>query len=118
MNKLSHSRCMLAALAIALSMPVIPLRAAIVSSADMAAQSQAQADRAKVQSFVDRADVRERMQALGVQGVVAKDRVAALNEQEVHALAQRIDAMPAGGAFSTTEIIIILLVVILVAVLI
>jgi len=117
-NKTSHPRWLFAALAAALSMPVPPVRADIVSSDELATQSQAEADRAKVRSFLDRANVRERLQALGVEGVVAKDRVAALSEEEVHALAQRIDSMPAGGAFGTTDIILILLVVILVAVLI
>src|SRR6266704_1015087 len=65
-NKISHPRWFLAALAAASIIPVAPLRADIVSSDQMAAQSQAEADRAKVQSFVDRADVRERLQALGV----------------------------------------------------
>ena len=60
----------------------------------------------------------QRLQALGVEGVVAKDRVAAMSEEEVHALAQRIDSMPAGGALSTTDMMLILLVAILVAVLI
>lgn len=74
-----------------------------------------QQDRNKVQSFLDRATVKERLQALGVSGLVAKDRVGALTEEEVHALAQRIDAMPAGGALSNNDLIIILLIAILVA---
>ncbi len=80
--------------------------------------NQAELDRAKVQSFLDRANVQQRLQALGVSGVLAKDRVAALSEEEVHALAQRIDSLPAGGALSTTEWILIVLIAILVAILI
>jgi uncharacterized protein DUF6627 len=80
-------------------------------------QSQAEQDRAKVQNFVDRANVKERLQAMGVSGLVARDRVAALTEEEVHALAQRIDSMPAGGALSNNDLIIILLIAILVALL-
>ena len=117
-NKLSHPRWLLAAIVTALAMPVPPVRADIVGTHELAGQSQAEADRAKVRSFLERASVRDRLQALGVEGVVAEDRVAALNEEEVHALAQRIDSMPAGGALGTTDIIIILLIVILVAVLI
>jgi len=78
-------------------------------------QSQAEQDRAKVQNFVDRATVKERLQAMGVNGLVAKDRVAAMTEEEVHALAQRIDAMPAGGALSDNDLILILLIAVLVA---
>jgi hypothetical protein len=78
-------------------------------------QSQADRDRAKVQEFVDRANVKERLQAMGVSGMFAPDRVAALSEEEVHALAQRIDGMPAGGALSNSDLILILLIAILVA---
>jgi hypothetical protein len=55
---------------------------------------------------------------MGVSGLVAKDRVASLTEAEVHALAQRIDAMPAGGALSANDLLIVLLIALLVAVLI
>ncbi|HXD40988.1 MAG TPA: PA2779 family protein [Ramlibacter sp.] len=91
------------------------VRAEMISADRLAQPSQAEQDRAKVQSFVDRANVKERLQAMGVSGLVAKDRVAALTEEEVHALAQRIDAMPAGGALSNNDLIIILLIAILVA---
>ena len=90
----------------------------IGAEAVMSVQSQAEQDRAKVQAFVDRANVKERLQAMGVSGLAAKDRVAAMTEAEVHALAQRIDGMPAGGALSNNDLIIILLVAILVAILI
>jgi hypothetical protein len=79
-------------------------------------QNQAELDRAKVQNFVDRANVQEKLRVMGVSGLVAKDRVAALSEQEAHAMAQRIDVMPAGGALSTSDMIVILLIALLVAI--
>jgi hypothetical protein len=109
-------RCLIAMLAIAMSAQAPVVLAEIVDSDAMSMQNQAEQDRAKVQSFIDRANVKERLQAMGVSGVVAKDRVASLSEQEVHALAQRIDSMPAGGNLSSTDIIIILLIAILVAI--
>lgn len=90
----------------------------IGAEAAASVQSQAEQDRAKVQNFVDQATVKERLQAMGVSGLVAKDRVASLTEAEVHALAQRIDSMPAGGALSNNDLIIILLIAVLVAILI
>lgn len=87
-------------------------------AAALPAQSQAEQDRAKVQAFVERANVAEKMKAMGVNGLFAKSRVDALTEAEVHALADRIDAMPAGGALSNNDLIIILLIALLVAVLI
>ncbi len=83
--------------------------------AALPAQSQAEQDRAKVQAFLDRANVKERMQTMGVSGIVAGDRVGALTEEEVHALAQRIDTLPAGGALSNSDLILIVLIAILVA---
>lgn len=91
-------------------------RADIVTTDQLTAQHQADADRAKVASFIERADVKQRLQAMGVEGVFAKERVAALDDQEIHALAQKIDSMPAGGALTNYDIIIILLIAILVIV--
>ena len=96
---------------------VSPLaRAEIVDTQELATQNQTEQDRAKVQSFVERATVKEKLEAMGVAGLLAKDRVAALSEQEVHALAERIDAMPAGGTLSQMDMVVILLIAILVAV--
>jgi hypothetical protein len=89
--------------------------AEMIGAEAVTVQSQAEQDRAKVQSFVERATVKERLQAMGVSGLVAGDRVASMTEEEVHALAQRIDAMPAGGALSNNDLIIILLIAVLVA---
>lgn len=91
-------------------------RAEIVETQALATPTEAEQDRAKVQSFVERATVKEKLEAMGVGGLLAKDRVAALSEQEVHALAERIDAMPAGGSLSQMDLVIILLVGILVAI--
>jgi hypothetical protein len=79
-----------------------------------AAPSQSDLDRAKVQQFLDQATVKERLQAMGVGALNARERVAALAPAEVHALAQRIDALPAGGALSNTDLIIVLLIAVLV----
>lgn len=91
-------------------------RAEIVETQELSTLSPAEQDRAKVQSFIERATVKEKLEAMGVSGLLAKDRVAALSEQEIHALAQRIDAMPAGGTLSQMDMVIILLIAILVAV--
>lgn len=93
--------------------------AEIVTTDEMAVQNQTDSERTKVQSFLDRTDVKERLQALGVKGLVVKDRVAALSDEEVHALAQKIDTMPAGGnlsSLSNSDWTVILLLLILVAI--
>lgn len=55
------------------------------------------AKREQVANFLDRAEVRERMQALGVSPEAARERVDALSDEEVAKLANRLDQLPAGG---------------------
>ena len=112
------SRLLATILALTLSTQAPLARAEIVDNEALGAQSQVELDRARVQAFMERADVKQRLQAMGVAGLVAGDRVDSLTDAEVHALAQRIDAMPAGGALSNQDLVIILLIAILIAILI
>jgi hypothetical protein len=115
MKKISARRLaptLVLALAVGAQTPV--LHAEMIATPDVAAS--AEADRAKVQRFLEQATVKERLLAMGVDGLAATERVAALDQQEIHALAQRIDTMPAGGALTTMEWILIVLVAILVAI--
>lgn len=80
------------------------------------AVNQAEQDRDKVRQFLDRATVTEKLKAMGVDALNARSRVDSLTDDEVHALAQRIDAMPAGGALSNNDLIIILLVALIIIV--
>ncbi|MCG2576864.1 PA2779 family protein [Dechloromonas sp. XY25] len=105
----------LLALAVGFHTPLV--RAELVTTPEAASQESADAERAKVQHFLEQATVKDRLQAMGVGGVFAAQRVAALDQQEIHALAQRIDAMPAGGNITTTEWILIVLVAILIVIL-
>lgn len=116
MNKarLIRRLCWLPALALALQAPLV--HAGLIGAdraAQALAQDEAEADRAKVQQFLDRATVKERLQALGVDSLNAQARVKAMSDAEVHALAQRIDTLPAGGALSQNDWILILLLAIL-----
>jgi Family of unknown function (DUF6627) len=92
------------------------VRADLVTTDQLVTQSQVDQDRARIQAFLDRADVKQKLRALGVPGPVAKDRVGAMSEGEAHLLAQKIDALPAGGSLSSTDLILILLIAILVAI--
>ncbi|HLA32740.1 MAG TPA: PA2779 family protein [Pseudomonas sp.] len=91
-------------------------QAGMISTEEVVATQVVQADRDKVDDFLNRASVQEKMQAMGVQAAFAKDRVNALTTEEAATLAQRIDALPAGGALDTMDIVIILLIAILVAI--
>jgi hypothetical protein len=56
-----------------------------------------QARRAHVLSFLDRDDVVRQFDQLGVSPAEAKARVAAMSDEELLSLADRIDQAPAGG---------------------
>jgi uncharacterized Fe-S cluster-containing radical SAM superfamily protein len=55
------------------------------------------ADRGQLTSFVQRADVQARLQALGVEPREVQARVAALSDEEAAQLAARLDQLPAGS---------------------
>ena len=118
--KMKHYRPLgIAVLAAALCVQTPSAQAEIVSTDQLTAQYKIDAERAKIQTFLDRASVGEKMQTMGIDGLVAKDRVAALNDQEAHALAEKIDSLPTGGdfgGFTNEQLIIVLLIVILVAI--
>jgi hypothetical protein len=54
-------------------------------------------ERDHVRNFFERADVRARMQELGVDPSAARSRVDALSDEEVASLSDRIEQLPAGG---------------------
>lgn len=76
---------------------------------DQLVSAASQADRNTVLQFVGRADVASQLQALGLDPATAKDRVAAMTDQEVQYLAGRISSLPAGAG--GTELVILLVVV-------
>lgn len=74
----------------------LPLHAnaGIVSTQEVASVS---ADRAKIEAFLARDDVRKGLEAQGISSVAALDRVNMMTDAEVTQLAGRIDQAPAGA---------------------
>ena len=64
---------------------------------DQVVASTSQADRTTVLNFLNRSDVANKLQSLGIDPTTAKDRVGAMTDQEVQTLAGRINSLPAGG---------------------
>jgi hypothetical protein len=62
-----------------------------------AAQTQADGGRARLAAVLQRDDVVNALQARGVSVEQARERVAALSDDEAAQLAQHIDTLPAGG---------------------
>ena len=77
--------------------------------ADQAAAGTTNPERALVLGSLDRAEVIAQLQAAGVDPVAARDRVKAMSDQEIHALAQDIQAAPAGGISTWGWVAIVLI---------
>lgn len=56
-----------------------------------------QADRAAVLAVVNRSEVARQLQAMGVDPQQARDRVAALSDEEIRGLAGKLSSLPAGA---------------------
>lgn len=77
---------------------------------DQVVASSPQADRATVLSFLNRSDVQNQLQSMGIDPTNAKDRVAAMTDAEVNQLAGRIHAMPAGADISWGGVLLLILI--------
>ncbi len=88
-----------------------PAQARIVTTEEALASSPA-ADRAALDAWLAREDVRARLEALGVDAAQARERVQALDDQQARDLAARLDEMPAGagvvGAVVTIFIVLLI----------
>ena len=79
---------------------------------DQAASVATQADRDTLFQFLGRSDVTSQLQSLGIDPATAKGRVAAMTDQEVQSLADKIHSMPAGGDSGAILLLIVIGVVV------
>ena len=89
------------------------LAQAAMIGTDQVATSSFLAERGAVLSFVNRSDVASQLQALGLDPASAKDRVAAMTDNEVQSLAGRIDSMPAGASSSGGVVLLIVVIAVI-----
>jgi len=83
---------------LSLGLPLQSVQAAIIEADKVVISStQAQLDRERVQSFIDRADVRMALKKQGIDARAAQARVDALTDDEVQQVAGKLDQLPAGG---------------------
>ncbi len=69
-------------------------------STDQALVAGAQVERTTLLGALDRPDVAAQMQSMGLDAATAKERVAAMTDEEVRTLAGKIDSLPAGAKTS------------------
>jgi hypothetical protein len=74
--------------------------AGMIGADQAAAAGAAQTDRSMVLSYLSRAETAAQLQAQGIDPAMARERVAAMTDQEVQTMAQDMQTAPA-GALST-----------------
>ena len=77
-------------------------------------QAAAQQERERVKALIERPEVAQQMEKMGIPAKEALARVDAMNDEEVRSLAGRLDALPAGGQISSQTLLLICLVIILI----
>lgn len=96
---MTHFKRLIASLLIISSILGFPLtaQASIITTDEALSTEATGANRDRVSTFLARADVRDALQAQGVNPELAVERVKAMSDVEVAQLAGRIDQAPAGG---------------------
>ncbi len=74
-----------------------PAYASIVGTDVAIAQQQGDIDRAKLLAMFERDDLRDALIAQGVNPDNARERIAALSDEEVKSMVGQVDQLPAGG---------------------
>jgi hypothetical protein len=97
-------------IALTLWTPYHAAQARMIGTGQVAQTSQT--DRGTVLGFVTRGDVARELQSFGLDPAAARDRVAAMTDDEVRQLAGRIDSAPAGADVAGLLLLIVVIAVI------
>ncbi len=115
------SRCVLKATALFMTVvmvttvgPVIPALAAMIGTDQVLEELARVDDRARVEAYLARDEVRREMEDLGVEPDEAARRAESLTEDEIRQIAGRLDEMPAGGQGMDVLLVVLLLLLIII----
>lgn len=75
----------------------LPLQAAMIGTDTQLQQEQSRYDRQQLLQLLDREDMQQQLQAMGVDQDAAKARVAQMTDSEIQQLNAKLAEMPAGG---------------------
>ncbi len=81
----------------------------MVGTADLLASNQVQQQRADVQTFLARDEVRQQLMARGVDADAASERIAALSASELATLHGQIDELPVGEGLLETVLFLLVI---------
>jgi hypothetical protein len=82
---------------IAVWLPIAPVHAALIGTAQLTATGESSQNRDRVRTFLHREDVRNMLKQQGIDANVALMRVDAMTDSEVQTVADQLDKLPAGG---------------------
>ena len=91
---------------LAMHLPMRSASAAMIGTESAIDQTVVAQNRDKVDAFMNRTDVRDQFQKMGLSADDAKSRVASMTDQEINKIAGKIDEMPAGGSTLGTLLIV------------
>lgn len=97
----------------AAALPIEQARAEIVTTDRALERQDADAERARVQRFLAREDVRDQLTGMGVDADEAAKRVGSMSDAEIAQITGKIDALPAGQARRGSIVLVLLLVVLI-----
>ena len=81
-----------------------------VIATDQVASVATPTDRTALLNMLSRSDIASQLQLLGIDPAQAKDRVQAMTDEEVSALANNLNALPAGGISDAAAVLLIILI--------
>lgn len=101
-------------LVLVLSLALAPAQAAMVGTERALGGD----ERARVKALIERPELARQLEQMGLPAHDAAARVDAMSEEEVRSLAGRLQAVPAGGDLSNTDLLLLILVILLIVLLI
>lgn len=91
----------------------VPAQAGMVGTDRVLRSAGTEAQRERLVRVLERDAVRAELEALGVPGESARERVERLTDTEVAQLHGQVASLPAGGHLSTTQLLLIVLLIVL-----
>ncbi len=107
MNRIMNNTLCRILIALMVWTPFQMAQAGMIGTEQVASTAQ-HGDRTAVLNMLTRAEVASQLQALGIDPAQAKDRVQAMSDQEIAALASRLASLPAGADGGAVLLIIVI----------
>lgn len=104
---------LLTSLMLAFAMIAPQAHAGMIQTPDTAAAAVG-AERERIKALVARPELAKALEKQGIPAADVQARIDAMTDQEVHALAGRIDSLPAAGDMTTQEWLLLIIVILLV----